>query len=127
MVSRYNRRPSVTRRPNVKSDNEDWILERITSLEDTLSGVEDNLNALIEAYNGTRDYLDELEERLVNAMKKMIDRWNKGVYKKLILLPDLYFTCNHSLDNNTNDKCWQKCNRQKLEAHRSCAFWPICR
>ena len=71
MVSRYNRRPSVTRRPNVKSDNEDWILERITSLEDTLSGVEDNLNALIEAYNGTRDYLDELEERLVNAMKKI--------------------------------------------------------
>ena len=41
------------------------------------------------------------------AMKRMIDKWNSKNYKKLILLPNMYFTCNHSVDDNTNEMCWQ--------------------
>jgi hypothetical protein len=40
-------------------------------------------------------------------MKKMIDRWNIVQDKKLVLLPGMYFTCNHNIEDNTNDKCWQ--------------------
>jgi len=41
------------------------------------------------------------------AMKRMIDRWNNSNDKKLILLPKMYFTCNHNVNDNTNEMCWQ--------------------
>lgn len=41
------------------------------------------------------------------AMRRMIDRWNDNNDKKLILLPKMYFTCNHNVNENTNEMCWQ--------------------
>lgn len=41
------------------------------------------------------------------AMNKMIKRWNLNHKHKLVVLPNMYFTCNHDIKTNTNDKCWQ--------------------
>lgn len=41
------------------------------------------------------------------AMIRMIDIWNQKNDIKFEVLPDMYFTCNHKLEDNTNEACWQ--------------------
>ena len=52
------------------------------------------------------------------AMKKMIERWNIVQDKKLLLLPDMYFTCNHNIEDNTNDKCWQNVAILEIDGYK---------
>lgn len=43
------------------------------------------------------------------AMTKVIKRWNDNDENenKFILLPGMYYTCNHHISSNTNEACWQ--------------------
>ncbi len=51
------------------------------------------------------------------AMKRMIERWNATHEQKFVLLPKMYFTCNHSVKENTNEKCWQNIAILKIDGY----------
>jgi len=50
-------------------------------------------------------------------IKKMIKRWNAIHKHKFTLLPKMYFTCNHSVNENTNEMCWQNIAILKIDGY----------
>ena len=50
-------------------------------------------------------------------MKRMIERWNVIHKHKFTLLPKMYFTCNHSVNENTNEMCWQNIAILKIDGY----------
>ena len=85
-----------------------------------------NLNIHDQIFQIIKNFKKKLKVRIIyrkrnlGLSKNIIEGINyvKKKYKKLILLPDMYFTCNHSLDNNTNDKCWQNVAILDIEGYK---------
>ena len=53
------------------------------------------------------------------AMVKVIERWNNNSdnENKFILLPEMYYTCNHDISENTNEACWQNIAILDINGH----------
>jgi len=51
------------------------------------------------------------------AIKKMIKRWNAIHEHKFTLLPKMHFTCNHNVNENTNEMCWQNIAILKIDGY----------